>query len=664
MRTLDSALTTSQEADFDEPYILLTFTNRANSTSFTYATDDSTNKIVKVQQTEGRADGKINMAGVDGTFSMIIRLRDADNSVAAVDHVGFRVDVGWGFNTASGNKVSTGPPGFVINQREVSVLGNTFVELTCLSVWDMLARTPVNIKTSAIFNFSTDTVRHILMETLMGDVSAAIADDGGVFTDETTDANDPGANDVALLPASPATNDAFYIGSSVRFDRISIDLTTVGVGTWTITWEFWNGSSWSTITDIDGNTTHTTGIGAFKTGELQTFAFDAPSSWATTTINSQGPFFYVRARVSAFTSITTQPLATRITIAYDWGVELDTSDSLQGDDTVPIYQTQIGTSRLGLALDMIGFTLLGIRVRQDGIHLLYIDNAQGSPDYSYVNSAHNSYSSEYSQSLIIPNKVIVNNSDPALGTPDSEGSDEDSTSVAAIGTLPVILVVPGVTSNAEAATQATRAIKRALRDSQQGTAVVPMNCGQEIWDQVQVTDQRTSRTFKGRVSTLVRTYIPSAGVYNLQIQMGGVAAVSTADYPNRIDLMTQAERNATRAEEDARLRAGVPPISRKTIDILVDERLEEIGLGPLRFPEEEGIDLPFQPRERRPEAVVVDFFRSVREQAALEGEFLSISDVASLFTTGLTAAMQAVITENTASTAIRAAQVQADLELL
>ena len=715
MRTLHADLTTSQAADFDQPYLTVVFTKRDNTVTRSYATTDSPNKIVKVQQSESRADGKINMAGVDGTFSMIIRLRDADNSIGQLDHVGYRVDIGWGFNTSSGNKTSVGPPGFVITQREVSVLGTTFVEFTCLSVWDILARKLPYADTSATFLTETDTVRHVLMDTVTDKVDAAISDDGGVQTDDTGDANDAGANDVALLPAAPATNDAFYIGSSVRFDRISIDLTTVGVGTWTITWEYWNGSSWSTLTDIEGNTSFTAGIGAFKTGELQVFAFDAPSNWSTRTesptvnntthvitsssvanpsnilcvghnlatgqnttivghsdsvpaINAThvvtvvdadnftipvsvttggtggtatdedlGPFYYVRARVSAFSSITTRPLATRITTSYDWGVQLDTSDAAQGDDFVPLYQSTVQSSRRNIFVDMIGFTLLGVKMRQDGIRLVYVDNAQGSPDFSYVVSGHDSYSSERSTGLIIPNKVIVTNADPAVSVPTAEGSDVDATSSAELGVLAVIIPVPGVSSS-KATTQAQRAIKRALRDIQQGTAVVPMNCGQEIWDQVQVTDKRTSVTFKGRVTTLVRSYIPNAGVYNLQIQMGGVVSVSTADYPNRIDLMTQAEREATRAENDARRAAGLAPINRAQIDEIVEHKLALMGLGP-QF---DAFDF-FTENQRAAAAPIVDLFRSLREQSAVEGDFMSLSDAASIFITDLTSTMEAFL---------------------
>lgn len=137
-------------------------------------------------------------------------------------------------------------------------------------------------------------------------VDAAIADDGGVFTDETTAANEATADDMTLLPATPVVNDAYYFGDAQTFGRMELDASTQGAGTWTIVWEYWDGTTWVDLATshnlVDGTSGFTAAVGR------QGVTFDTPSDWATTTVNSQGPFYYIRARVSAFTSITTQPL--------------------------------------------------------------------------------------------------------------------------------------------------------------------------------------------------------------------------------------------------------------------------------------------------------------------------------------------------------------------
>jgi hypothetical protein len=133
-------------------------------------------------------------------------------------------------------------------------------------------------------------------------LSAAIADDGGSFTDETTPANEATADDMTLLPAAPVVDDAYYFGASALFDKLTLNISTAGAGTWTLVWEYWNGTAWTALTGISDGTT------GFTTGGTNDVVWTPPTDWATTTVNAQGPFYYIRGRVSAFTSITTQPL--------------------------------------------------------------------------------------------------------------------------------------------------------------------------------------------------------------------------------------------------------------------------------------------------------------------------------------------------------------------
>ena len=129
-----------------------------------------------------------------------------------------------------------------------------------------------------------------LNRTTAVDVNAAISDDGGVFTDETADANDAGASDVVLVPATPATNDAFYIGFDLRFTEVDFVASTLATDG-AVTWEYWDGDSWEALSGVVDDT-----VGF--TVSPGTVAFTLPSDWAKNTVNSQGPFYYVRARVT------------------------------------------------------------------------------------------------------------------------------------------------------------------------------------------------------------------------------------------------------------------------------------------------------------------------------------------------------------------------------
>ncbi len=128
----------------------------------------------------------------------------------------------------------------------------------------------------------------------------AFACDGGVFTDESTAAGNSTINDMTLLPATPAENDAYYFGSSTKFKTLTIDVYSSGegIGTWTVVWEIWNGSSWSA--------TDTTVVSGENLKNDMNVTISPSATWAATTVNSQSAY-WLRARVSSYTSVVTAP---------------------------------------------------------------------------------------------------------------------------------------------------------------------------------------------------------------------------------------------------------------------------------------------------------------------------------------------------------------------
>lgn len=141
-------------------------------------------------------------------------------------------------------------------------------------------------------------------ETIRWQVSlaGAVADDGGSTTDETTEANDDTVDDMTLLPASPETGDAYYFGHDDEFKALSIDISTEGAGTWSIVWEYYDGTTWSPLSNI------TDGTDGFQTSGNNFVEWDFPTDWVTTDVGGITETYWVRARVDAFTSISTQPL--------------------------------------------------------------------------------------------------------------------------------------------------------------------------------------------------------------------------------------------------------------------------------------------------------------------------------------------------------------------
>lgn len=134
-------------------------------------------------------------------------------------------------------------------------------------------------------------------------LDSARQDDGGSFTNYTTAANNDTTADVNLTPAAPAINDAFYFGHIARFNEIETLVSTAENATGVFAWEYWNGSTWSALTMASDSHNQFTRVGRRIT------KFTIPANWTTTTVNSAGPFYYVRCRV---TTAGSQAVASRI----------------------------------------------------------------------------------------------------------------------------------------------------------------------------------------------------------------------------------------------------------------------------------------------------------------------------------------------------------------
>ena len=140
---------------------------------------------------------------------------------------------------------------------------------------------------------------------VMDAVGGAVADDGGVETDETVAANNDTLNDMILLPAVPVVGDAYDLGYAATFPALYIRQDTLGSGVWTITWKYWNGA-WVNLAGVsdEGSGFRPTAAGRYKV------SFTLPGDWALKLIQGKN-LYWVRAEVTAYTSITAQPKGTR-----------------------------------------------------------------------------------------------------------------------------------------------------------------------------------------------------------------------------------------------------------------------------------------------------------------------------------------------------------------
>ena len=150
-------------------------------------------------------------------------------------------------------------------------------------------------------------------------IDTAHADDGGVYTDESAEAQNTTANDMTLWPVAPASGDAYLFGADEKFKGIVLNIGTQGSGVWTVIWDYYNGAGWSNLTNVVDNTN------AFRAAAGEhTVTFDVPADWAKTTVNGKNKY-YIRCFMSVFTSIATQPKGTQAWTINDWQMILGSS---------------------------------------------------------------------------------------------------------------------------------------------------------------------------------------------------------------------------------------------------------------------------------------------------------------------------------------------------
>lgn len=135
----------------------------------------------------------------------------------------------------------------------------------------------------------------------LGQVWQVVAS-GPTYVDETTDANSAGANDWTFFPAG-ANADYATVGFFQKFKKIIVNVGTAGAGTYTVTWQYWNGA-WANLSGVSD------GTNAFKNSGSNNVTFTVPTDWIATSINGSPNLFYIRA-LKDTGSVTTAPLGTQ-----------------------------------------------------------------------------------------------------------------------------------------------------------------------------------------------------------------------------------------------------------------------------------------------------------------------------------------------------------------
>lgn len=191
----------------------------------------------------------------------------------------------------------------------------------------------------------------------------------------------------------------------------------------------------------------------------------------------------------------------------------------------PLLVTQVGESARGITRQLLQMSKCGARIGNDSkLHILYLDQTDVA-NYEYYND-HSHWTQLRERAVIMPNSVLFVDAMPDdLGNyPAYSGTSKDQNSVDLIGEFSTIQVNPSIEYNGDVPGGAERFAKnwihQRLAEAYQGEGRAPMNCGQELYDMVQIVDDRSGLTIKARVGRIDRIYRP--GVYEIKLRLGGV----------------------------------------------------------------------------------------------------------------------------------------------
>ena len=121
---------------------------------------------------------------------------------------------------------------------------------------------------------------------------------GTAFVDETADFNSATITDTDPFPATEAVGDFMAVGMKAPFHGIEFTIGTLGIGG-VVDWEYWNGTTWVTLSATDGTTSFTASPG--------TVSWAIPTAWVTRQMGTDStPYYYARARVT--TVYSTNPV--------------------------------------------------------------------------------------------------------------------------------------------------------------------------------------------------------------------------------------------------------------------------------------------------------------------------------------------------------------------
>jgi hypothetical protein len=213
-------------------------------------------------------------------------------------------------------------------------------------------------------------------------------------------------------------------------------------------------------------------------------------------------------------------------------VTVDSSDGLE-DTTYPDWVFSVQDSRRQIMQWAIETTQNLLFWRDSGLRMKERDD-EAAADYTYnlLQPGHTFWEFKRSQSLLEANRIIVVDSLPdSTGTTNTysnindQANDTDDQTLFGITTLTV--ADPYLDSNGACEALGNSILAQFQRNATSGKMLAPMNCGQEVHDLVEITDQRVGiSATKLRVGGIIRRFRSSVfgnPEYSIELDFGGKA---------------------------------------------------------------------------------------------------------------------------------------------
>lgn len=184
------------------------------------------------------------------------------------------------------------------------------------------------------------------------------------------------------------------------------------------------------------------------------------------------------------------------------------------------FYIPLNWSRLAAVRRLLDHTYCVMRFGADGRIYIFKPQTSGEEyDYEYSRKGgHALYSKAKADSLTLPNYIIVQT--PVGADPAYYGEARDMVSFRNLQRWEEqVETIKGLESNDQAQSVAQAILSKVQGQREVGNAFVPMNCGQEIYDRVKVTDEWDKTEIEGNVGVIHRLWQP--GKYTMSVTFGG-----------------------------------------------------------------------------------------------------------------------------------------------